>query len=78
MRNFTRNLLKIFGKLLLYRSKQTKCKNTNIDILRVECLNCDGHTVAGNVNYSVMASLLAICDCVALLTLKHLQLLLSL
>ena len=28
--NFTQKLLKIFGNLLLYRSKQTKCKNRNI------------------------------------------------
>ena len=76
--NFTQKVLKLFGEPLLYTSKQTKCKTANIDILKVECFNCDGHNVAGNVNYTVMASLLAICDCVALLTLKHLQLLLSL
>ena len=40
--NFTQKLLKIFGNLLFYRSKQTKCKNTNIDMLKVECVNCDG------------------------------------
>ena len=28
--NFTRNLLKLSGKLLLYRRKQTECKNRNI------------------------------------------------